>query len=120
MLQHIFHDFMFFKVPDTLFDFTKDNLQGSLDAGIKCPVCKVNTWSIFELVVYCNMSEDEKKFFLRVANLNEHNKKLRAEVEGIDIQSIQLDSAETISSESDIPLNLLPLTRPRNNRCNSM
>lgn len=74
-----------FTVPDTLFDYTKNKLQGSLHEGLDCPVCK-RTWSIYELVVYCNMSEDEKNFFLRVAHLNKCNaNELRAyEIDGFD------------------------------------
>lgn len=82
-----------FTVPDTLFDYTKDYLQASLRAGLDCPGCGT-TWSICELVVYCNMSEDEKQFFLRVANLNERNDKLAEEF-------VPQDSAENASDESD-------------------
>lgn len=40
------------------------------------------------------MSEDEKQFFLRVANLNERNDKLAEEF-------VPQDSAENASDESD-------------------
>lgn len=82
---NIFLIIIFFSVPDTLFDYTKNKLQGSLHEGLDCPVCK-RTWSIYELVVYCNMSEDEKNFFLRVAHLNKCNaNELRAyEIDGMN------------------------------------
>lgn len=87
--------FIFFSVPDTLFDYTIDKLQGNLHAGLNCPRCD-EFWSIYELVVYCNMSEDEKNFFLRVAHLNKRNaKKVRENDDGIDAVFIQEEDAKS-------------------------
>lgn len=84
-----------FTVPDTLFDYTIDKLQGNLHAGLNCPRCD-EFWSIYELVVYCNMSEDEKNFFLRVAHLNERNaKKLQENDDGIYAVFIQEEDAKS-------------------------
>lgn len=69
---NIFLIIIFFLVLDILFDYIKNKLQGSLYEGLDCLVCK-RIWSIYEFVVYCNMLEDEKNFFLWVVYLNKCN-----------------------------------------------
>lgn len=99
-----------FTVPDTLFDYTKVNLQGSLHPGLNCPVCG-RSWSIYELVVYCNMSEDEKNFFLRVALLNERNaRELQSheQIDRIDALYVQEEDAENPEDASGQGATLIP------------
>ncbi|XP_065927836.1 uncharacterized protein [Magallana gigas] len=61
--------------PNTLFDWTKEKLPGTLTKGLPCPKCG-KMWDVDELIQRCKMSPDERLFFKSVEIVIKQNAEL--------------------------------------------